>query len=184
MRTGRVDLRLLVGRGKPPPLVELDGEFCDRGGGCRGGRLLQASSGQVKFHRHRRCATGFPSAPTIPPACVGIGRGRPYIENWLWSSRIQRGRMHPALRRSRSVLVRVGRCGRRRLGSLAHGRLWRLVAQARPLARIAPSRTQDATPAALPRVHRRRFLPPLAPRAATTPPHLRTGRSRPSMCRR
>jgi len=32
------------------------------------------------------------------------------------------------------------RCGRRRLGSRATGRLWRTVAPARPFARIAPSR--------------------------------------------
>jgi hypothetical protein len=32
------------------------------------------------------------------------------------------------------------RCGRRRLGSRAHGRLWRFVARAQPFARIAPFR--------------------------------------------
>ena len=45
----------------------------------------------------------------------------------------------------------------------AHGRLWRLVVRARPLARIAPSQARDTTPAALPRSHRRRLLPPLPP---------------------
>ena len=45
----------------------------------------------------------------------------------------------------------------------AHGRLWRLVVRARPLARIAPSQARDATPAALPRFHRRRLLPSLPP---------------------
>ncbi len=45
----------------------------------------------------------------------------------------------------------------------AHSRLWRLVVRARPLARIAPSQARDATPAALPRSHRRRLLPPLPP---------------------
>ena len=45
----------------------------------------------------------------------------------------------------------------------AHSRLWRLVVRARPLARIAPSQARDATPAAVPRSHRRRLLPPLPP---------------------
>jgi len=65
------------------------------------------------------------------------------------------------------------RCGRRRLGFRAHGRLWRLVGQARPLARIAPSQARDATPAALPRSHRRRLLPPLPPALPLRPrpPH-------------
>ncbi len=45
----------------------------------------------------------------------------------------------------------------------AHGRLWRLVVRARPLARIARSQARDATPAAVPRSHRRRLLPPLPP---------------------
>ena len=45
----------------------------------------------------------------------------------------------------------------------AHSRLWRLVVRARPLARIAPSQARDTTPAALPRSHRRRLLPPLPP---------------------
>jgi len=48
-------------------------------------------------------------------------------------------------------------------GFRAHGRLWRLVVRARPLARIAPSQARDATPAAWPRSHRRRLLPPLPP---------------------
>jgi len=55
----------------------------------------------------------------------------------------------------------------------AIGRLWRLVVRARPLARIAPSQARGATPAALPRSHRRRLLPPLppAPPLRPRPPH-------------
>lgn len=44
------------------------------------------------------------------------------------------------LRCSRSVTGPAFRCGRRRLRFRAHSRLWRDVAQARPPARIAPSR--------------------------------------------
>ena len=59
----------------------------------------------------------------------------------------------------------------RRLGSRAHGRLWRYVARARPFGRIAPGRRLAvATPAALPRSHRRRLLPPLMARRLHSTP--------------
>ena len=71
------------------------------------------------------------------------------------------------------------RCGRRRLGSRAIGRLWRFVARAPTIRQDrSPSQAPVATPAALPRYHLHRLLPPLPPVACTPLPHLRADRSR------
>lgn len=73
-----------------------------------------------------------------------------------------------------------GRCGRRRLGSRAAGRLWRCVAPARPSARIASRRRLRSR-------HRRPDALPPSPTPCSTPvrrlhfaplPRLRVGRFR------
>jgi len=127
--------------------------------------------GRMEFSTHfsnkptRRCKLGFaPDADRHSPSVFTAVRTR--------KRRIQdAGRGRNFLARASAVGTPVLpapipalaiRCGRRRLGYRAHGRLWRYVARARPFARIAPTRRLAvATPAALPRSHLRRLLPPL-----------------------
>ena len=119
-------------------------------------------------------------------ACPGV-RHNPRAQAEVWRSPFQWG--HPATPQCRLAPEFSSERSRARSGApastpasvhslrsetawfRADGRLWRFVARARPFARIAPGRRLAvATPAALPRSHRRRLLPPLMARRLHSTP--------------
>jgi len=123
--------------------------------------------------RFRRRFTSGEGGPCPPFSCRSV------FNHWIPDAGFCRISFSASMRLRHSgapapLPARALRCGRRRLGSRAHGRLWRFVARAQPIARIAPFRRLRSR-------HRRPCRAPTGadsflhswPVACTPLPHLR-----------